>query len=139
MGKKWEHVAFDDIRIGDVIRRTVPLKDGTVKTLVGPIRYKGLVTASTEDGFILARSEEKAVVVQRRVRKPELPVEPGTVIDAVVVRSWHADRSRVSRRSIRLIRGRVRWVGMEHGSGWQFIADDADIKSWTLVAAPREL
>lgn len=140
MGKreKWEHVAFEDIRIGDVIRRSVDLKDGTAKTLTGAIHYKGLVTASTENGFVLAREGEPSGIVKRRVvkaRKPKLPVEPGTVIDAVVVRSWSV-RGPAERRSIRLIRGRAaRWVGMEHGSGWQFIAEDADIKKWTLVAA----
>ena len=139
MSKKWEHVEFEDIRIGDVISRTVALNDGTVRTTVGAIRYKGIVTASTEDGFVLARASER-VVVQRRVqkvKKPKLPVEPGTVIDAVVVRSWKVDGSCVSRKEIRLIRGRVLWVGIENGSGWQFIAEDADIKSWTLVAAAR--
>lgn len=135
MGKKWEHVAFLDIRIGDVVRRTTTFRDGTVKTLTGPVRLKGITTASTEDGYILARSEDKAVVVQRRVVKPKLPVEPGTVIDAEVVRSWRLS-GMSERRDIRLIRGRANWVGMEHGTGWQFIAEDENIKKWTLVAAP---
>ena len=140
MGKKWEHVTFDDIRIGDVIRRTDAMDDGTVKTLVGAIHLKGLLTASTVYGFVLAQASDRSGgVVQRRVRKvkkPKLPVEPGTVIDAVVVRSWEADGSCVSRREIRLIKGWAHWVGVERNTGWQFITPSEDIVSWTLVAAP---
>lgn len=139
MGKKWEYVAFADIRIGDVVSRTVTLSDGTVRTTVGAITSKGSITAQTEAGFVLVRNQEsESVTVQRRVVKPKLPVEPGTVIDAEVVRSWRLS-GMSERRDIRLIRGRANWVGMEHGTGWQFIAEDENIKKWTLVAAPGQI
>jgi hypothetical protein len=136
MGKKWEAVAFEGIRIGDVIRCSYTSKDGTATAMTGTISFKGLATASTKDGHVIARASNHGLVLQRRVKKPKLPVEPGTVIDAVVVRSWRLDGV-TERRGIRLIRGLGRWVGMEWTTGGQLFADDADIKEWTLVAAPR--
>jgi hypothetical protein len=135
MGKKWEAVTFGEIRVGDMIRCSDTFEDGTVRTMAGVICFKELESASTKDGVVLARAAERGVMFQRRVQKVKLPVEPGTVIDAVVDRAWNLNRG-VQRREIRLIRGRERWVGMERGTGWQFIADDENIKSWTLVAAP---